>query len=222
MWRPRCPLPILDYLNSMYIKRIKCVCLLLVLLWYPVDARESIIKVHFLHGSNPKKEFIKSEKRWFGGIKGGHVGIEIDSDRVISFLPEGRFHIFPRRKKHSVFKIQSVNDFYNEIAGSSDSIKKTIVEIPLSTRGKLLLDSLSRTYITSVPYDYAFFGMRCSSACHDILGKIGVLRPYSLRTLWLRIFYPKILRRKILKMAEQNNWIVERYAGTTRRIWEKD
>ncbi|MDJ1468511.1 hypothetical protein QNI19_10730 [Cytophagaceae bacterium DM2B3-1] len=69
-----------------------------------IDAAErdtiKFIKVHFLYGSKPKKEFKFLEKKWFGGMHGGHVSIETDSV-VTGFGPKGKFHVFGNRKKLS-------------------------------------------------------------------------------------------------------------------------
>lgn len=181
------------------------------------------IKVHFLYGSKPNKLYKHSEKKWFGGIKGGHVGIEVANNQVISFVPERKLHIFPHNtNKHGRFKLQSINDFYNELAGNLDSLKKTIISISIDCKSKHLLDSVTQSYLKNTPYDYAFLGMRCSSACYDILGQIGLVYTYPKWQLWYRIFYQKILRKKILKYSEKNKWIIEKYIGTIRRIWEKD
>lgn len=69
-----------------------------------------IIKVHFLYGSKPKKEFRFLEEKWFGGMHGGHVSIETDHE-VTGFGPQGKFHIFGNKKKfHSHFSSQKILD----------------------------------------------------------------------------------------------------------------
>ena len=50
------------------------------------------IKVHFLYGSKPYARYKDTEPKWFGGMLGGHVGIETDSGRILDFGPKGRFH----------------------------------------------------------------------------------------------------------------------------------
>lgn len=50
------------------------------------------LKVHFLYGSKPLKKYKATEQKWFGGILGGHVGIEGDDDKIVNFLPKGKFH----------------------------------------------------------------------------------------------------------------------------------
>ncbi|WP_338814872.1 hypothetical protein V9L05_06675 [Bernardetia sp. Wsw4-3y2] len=47
----------------------------------------TFLKVHFLYGSKPLKSDKNTEQKWFGGILGGHVGIEVEEDKVLNFLP---------------------------------------------------------------------------------------------------------------------------------------
>src|SRR3954451_1597248 len=52
----------------------------------------SVIKVHFLYGSKPFRKYKDTEPKWFGGMLGGHVGIETDSGQILNFTPRGSFH----------------------------------------------------------------------------------------------------------------------------------
>jgi hypothetical protein len=181
------------------------------------------IKVHFLYGSVPKKEFKQTESNWFGGKLGGHVGIEGDSGKILNFLPKGKFHWFAKaRNKHSTYAIHSYNSFYSILGGDGASAKKTIVTIPVTKEQKELFNSISNNYLSNTPYDYAFVGMRCGAAAHDILGQLGIVKSYSYRKTYLKIFYPKKLRKKLLKTAKEKNWSVYQEEGTNRRKWERD
>src|ERR1700741_2237387 len=79
----------------------------LFLSFEPAIANDStIIKVHFLYGSKPAKQYKDSESKWFGGKLGGHVGIEVDSNRILNFIPQGEFHWFEKKKDpHSRYAI---------------------------------------------------------------------------------------------------------------------
>ena len=71
------------------------------------------LKVHFLYGSKPLKKYKDTEQKWFGGVLGGHVGIEGDSDKIVNFLPSGKFHWFTKKdNNHSTYAIHSVENFY--------------------------------------------------------------------------------------------------------------
>ena len=56
-----------------------------------------LIREHFLHGSKPKRAFKETEDRWFGGLLGGHTGIEYAPNKVLNFQPKSRLHLFSNR-----------------------------------------------------------------------------------------------------------------------------
>ena len=180
------------------------------------------IAIHFLYGSKPAKQFKGTEKKWFGGKMGGHVGIELAEDKVLSFAPQGKFHwIGHRSKKHSHFIIQTKEEFWN-IFGRIDAAKQASVTLPISSAQKHKLDSISSVYLANPPYDYALVGFRCGAAAYEILGQVRVVEPLSKWFTVCKIAYPKRLRKLIFKMAKKNTWAIYRQEGTQRRIWERD
>ncbi len=182
------------------------------------------LKVHFLYGSKPLAKYKKTESQWFGGLLGGHVGIEVDEkDKVLIFLPSGSFHLFSSNtNKHSTYAVHSVKDFYEIFGGNADSVKKAIVYIPVTKEQKRKFDIISKIYLRLTPYDYAFFGMRCGAATHDILGQLGIMPEYSYTKTYQKIFYPKILRKQLFEKANQNGWKIVRQEGSIKRKWEQD
>ncbi len=182
----------------------------------------SFINVHFLYGSKPRSKYKETESKWFGGILGGHVGIECNTDEIINFLPAGNVHWFEQPDEiQSSFKIHSRSSFYKIFSSSDDSIKKAIVIIPVSKRQKIKFDSLSQIYLTESPYDYAFFGMRCGAAAYDILSQMEILEPLSHSKNWRKIFYPKKFREQLFTKAHENNWEVIKMEGSSKRKWER-
>jgi hypothetical protein len=181
------------------------------------------LKVHFLYGSKPGKEYRETEPKWFGGMLGGHVGIEGDSGKVLSFLPSGKFHWFAKKKdKHSTYAIHSTGEFYSILCGNPDSIKKAVVVIPITAAQKKIFDSISAAYLAKTPYDYALWGMRCGAAGYEILAQTGILPKYSYSRTFRKIFYPRRLRKRLFKKAAEYNWIIQRQEGSQRRKWERD
>jgi hypothetical protein len=182
----------------------------------------SYLKVHFLYGSKPIKKH-KLETKWFGGLLGGHVGLESGSNKVLNFMPIGRFHLFAKNKdKNGVYLTSSVNNFYRYFGGNPDDMKKAIVHIPISIEQKNKFDSIASIYLAAPPYDYALFGIRCGSATYEILGQLNILPNYAYPTTWRKIFYPKKLRNRLFKEAVKNKWLIIKQAGSARRKWEKD
>ncbi|MFN0031272.1 MAG: hypothetical protein ACKVOR_03835 [Flavobacteriales bacterium] len=181
------------------------------------------VKVHFLYGSKPLKQYSESESKWFGGVLGGHVGIEIDSNSILNFVPNEGLHWFAHKKLfRSRFALHSFHGFYSMFSGSADSVKKAIVYVPLTTAQKLALDSISQAYLQQTPYDYAFVGMRCGAAAYHILAQLGILPEYSYRRTHLKIFYPRKLRTPLFKKARENNWFIELAEGSSKRKWDRD
>lgn len=182
-----------------------------------------LLKVHFLYGSKPKREFKSFERKWFGGILGGHVGLEADDDRIVNFMRSGEFHWFAKRSnRHSRYTVHSIQRFYSIFRYDADSVKKAVVHIPVTAQQKQKFDSITSAYITQTPYDYAFIGMRCGAATYAIMAQLGILKQYSYRKTYRRIFYPRRLRKRVFKKAEQYGWKLERSEGSMTRKWERD
>jgi hypothetical protein len=202
---------------------ITCLFFLLLMMQDGEAHDTTFIKVHFLYGSKPLKQYRKSEPVWFGGILGGHVGIEGDPDRILNFVPHGKFHLFPQNVKHSRYAIDSVNYFYSRLGGQHpDSAKQAIVIIPVTLQQKHKFDSITAVYLQQTPYDYALAGMRCGAAAYEILSQLGIMPKLSLSQASLRIIYPKKLRVQLLAEARKNGWVIVRHNGTCHRKWETD
>jgi len=181
----------------------------------------AFLRVHFLYGSKPKHAFKTTEHKWFGGIHGGHVGIESETGEILNFLPSGGFHIIAKPdERHSRFAIHDHNSFYSMFGG--DSVKRSIVTIPITPKQKQLFDSIALVYLEQTPYDYAFIGMRCGSAAYEILAQLDIVKSYSENKTGRKIFYPKKLRKRLFRKAKSNGWKIETTAGSYSRKWEKD
>lgn len=186
------------------------------------DSNTHYIRVHFLYGSRPLHKYRDTERKWFGGVLGGHVGIESDSGRIINFRSNGNFHVFQNKKDmHSRFDVHDFNGFYALFGSNPDSVKKVVITIPVSAEQKHKFDSIGTAYLKQTPYDYALFGMRCGAAAYEILAQLGIMKEFSYQKTYMKIFYPQKLRRRLLTMAGKNNWTIERYEGTSRRKWER-
>lgn len=181
------------------------------------------IRVHFLYGSRPAAKYRFIEPKWFGGMLGGHVGIGIDSSRILNFVHRGSFHLVTNKNnKHSNYIISTPEKFNSILGGNSDKVKTLTILIPIKEAQSKLLDSISSAYLKSSPYDYALFGMRCGAASYDILSQLCILPSCNYNQAARKIFYPKILRRQLLKKARENGWVMIRHEGGTQRVWEMD
>jgi hypothetical protein len=182
----------------------------------------STLKIHFLYGSKPKKNCQHFQPKWFGGLLGGHAGIEVGNEKILHFLPNGKFHYVAQKNSHSKYVYNSYRSFYEVLGGDIDSNKAAIVSIPISAAQKKTYDSLVSRYLANAPYDYAFVGYRCGSATYEALAQLHILKAMGFNATKFRVFYPRKLRKKILKKAKENGWLIERREGCASRIWEKD
>ena len=179
------------------------------------DTTANYLKVNFLYGSKPAKGFKKTESKHFGGIKGGHVNIEAGG-RVLDFLP-GKNPILPVRKKPSGgYRLN------NTAYKNKDQDKWVTIIVPLAQDQFTRLQTLFDSVATHTPYDYAIFGMRCAAASYDVLSEIGLFKKLSNKKNISKHFYPKLLRKKVLKWAEKNNYTIIKHEGRNSRKWECD
>jgi hypothetical protein len=204
----------------------KLLCLTAITLLFATQSVASdttYIKVHFLYGSRPKREFKDTEHHWFGGIHGGHVGIEVDSNYIIDFVPAGAFHIIEHQNnKHSRFVTHTVAGFWSTFGGDTGDMKRTTIVIPIDEQQKKKLDSIAAAYTSSPPYDYAFIGMRCAAAAYDVLAQIEVMQSHCRSGTYFRNFYPKRFRHHLMKKAKKEGWSIVKHEGCDTRVWEND
>jgi hypothetical protein len=178
-----------------------------------------VIKVWFLYGSRPKYKYRKTEKRIFGGIHSGHVSIQL-GDRDYGFQPlKSPVHIFPKKECGKCDFSDTL--LYQNPRHRADE-KTAVVLIPLTKEKYERLDSILREYAVRTPYDYAVFGMRCSSSAYDVLSQIGLFRKKKRFLNIATTFYPRRMRKRVFKLAEKNNYAIIRNKGRKTRVWERD
>ena len=179
------------------------------------QVKDDTIQVHFLYGSAPAKGYKKSEKKFFGGIKGGHVNIEANG-RILDFLP-GNCPILPEdRNPTGGFRINQ------GIYWDTSSSRWITIKVPVTHTQMVHLEALFDIYSEKTPYDYAVFGMRCAAASYDVLSEIGIMKKLSKKMNIMKNFYPKLLRKRMLKWAKKNNYPVLYREGKKTRKWESD
>jgi hypothetical protein len=188
-----------------------------------IQSLTDTIEVRFLYGSKPKPENKREQKRWFGGMLGGHVGIKYDSTRYLSFFYEGRVHVFQHpNNPNGRYDLQSDSAFNYIMDEDVDSVKTLVIYIPITENQRAKFVSVCESYSAKTPYDYAFFGVRCGSSTYDVLAQIGAVKQYRYFKMWRKIFYPRKLRTKLKREAKKNDWVTIKKKGTHKRKWERD
>jgi hypothetical protein len=176
--------------------------------------------LHFIHGSVARPDCSDQRIRP-GGLWGGHVEIEVD-EVFYSFnriSKERKIHIFNKKNVvdyNAIFVGLEKNDWL--IKTENDKI--TSIVIPISKQQKSQIQAIYKGFLEKTPYDYALFGMRCTASAHFILSEIGLFRPVSKWRTIVFSFYPKLLRRKVLKFAIRNNLKINLKEGIECRNWE--
>ncbi|MFL5763401.1 MAG: hypothetical protein ACJ77K_05610 [Bacteroidia bacterium] len=190
-----------------------------ILISFSCNAQSDTIKVHFLYGSKPLRKYKKTELTYFGGLHGGHVTIEVDSIDY-GFSPADRVHIFSHGKsKHSQF----TGAYTHHQPPYPEGNKLVTFYIPITAEQYQQIKKIEADYCANVPYDYAFFGMRCSASAEDILGQIGILKRKKRNLKIVRTnFYPKKLRKRMFRLAREKNYRVVMQEGRKSRKWESD
>lgn len=204
----------------MCFQRSTALVILFCILTYGLTAQ--MVLVHFIHGSKPRAAFRHTEKKWRGGLWGGHVGLEFESDCVVDFFPKGKVHwVAKRGRAEGQFAVRNREGFWGYFGLPSDSLRRTTVTIPISDEQSKRLGNLVWGYAQRSPYDYAFFGMRCTSASYDLLMESGILKKHARHSIVLRYFYPRKLRKHLLRLANEQGWEVWESAGGARRRWSE-
>ncbi|MFT5819891.1 MAG: hypothetical protein ACI8ZM_001116 [Crocinitomix sp.] len=181
----------------------------------PSEVIDSII-VHFTHGSTVK-EGCKFAKPTLGGYYGGHVEVEIDSFFYGHTLIDYPVHIFADdAQKNGRFEILTMEEWKIETEGDM----LTSIVIPVNRRQEQKLDSLIAAYKNQAPYDYAFFGQRCTSFSALFLSKAGIINELSEFEAVSAFFYPRALRFSMVEFAVHNELNVIRKKGVDCRNWE--
>lgn len=173
------------------------------------------IVVHFIHGS-VKKDSCSYNVERLGGFLGGHVELEINQN-VFGFLfKTKKIRIVPKEKYNSKVEMLHV-DLWKK---KSKHDKITSIYIPISLNQKYELLSLLNNYMNETPFDYAFFGHRCTSFIAQLLSKAKVFNKFSEEEAIVAFFYPRSLRRTLEKYAQLNNLTVLKKSGIDCQNWE--
>ena len=193
-------------------------CIMALNLIYSQDDSTTVIRVNFLYGSKPKRKFKETEVKYFGGLHGGHVSVQA-GDTDYGFGPTVMpVHIFAKRRRQSVFEARALDGQPRYGSGN----KTVTLIIPLSQQQFRALDSIHKAYCSASPYDYGFFGMRCAAATQDVLSGAGIIERRNRFWTIVSTFYPKKLRKRLIKLAEARSYQVIRSEGKATRKWEKD
>lgn len=187
------------------------------LLVYTLGRSQDTLYVYSVYGSKPLDD---SESKWFGGKLGGHVGLGINRDSIYHFNPGGHVGAFGKKDQPGSWHLSNEDEF--KCTFGCDSNKVLVVSIPVSHNEWLAVKETANQALYSPTYPYAFFGMRCAAACYDLLSYGGVVKKKSKSAMIRKNFYPRKLRKRLLKMAKKEGWKTELSPGRVSRKWDHD
>jgi hypothetical protein len=172
--------------------------------------------IHFIHGSIVQSDCIYARPR-LGGLLGGHVEIEL-SGNVYGFRQKTfPIHIFSKENTpNSIFEIWTKNAWNKR----TQYEKMTAVVLPINPEQKRVLQIILDNYLQKTPYDYAFFGKRCTSSTAEILTQAGILPPLSNFDIMTAYLSPHPLRYTLVRLAEAKNYRILFQKGVDCRFWE--
>lgn len=96
------------------------------------------------------------------------------------------------------------------------------IKIPITTPDRHQLDSISAIYVAGAPYPYAFFGMRCAAACYHLLSHTTLYPELNENKMIRKFFYPRRLRKYLLREAKKQHWETHITPGRKTRKWDHD
>lgn len=161
------------------------------------------------------------EQKWFGGKLGGHVGVSLNDGPIINFIPTSKYHIFSKKEINSAFIAMDSVEFY-QIFDDKPNNKISIIQFEISPEQAENFKKISNQYLQESPYDYSFFGMRCAAAAYDLLCSSGILDREKNSKKWMKNFYPRILRSRLLRQRKQLKIEIIHQKGREERNWEND
>lgn len=179
---------------------------------------QQYILVHFVHGSVPLPDCSDQRIR-VGGRWGGHVEIQVDN-QVFGFkYNKSDIHWMPRRRPGG-FNSEFTAIPLEQWSEDTKLDKITSFRIPVTKDTKEQIKEIYRQYHQALPYDYAFFGMRCTSSVYEVLAQIEVFPSKGKLACIVNNFYPRQLRERMIQWAENNNLEILRKKGIDCRIWD--
>jgi len=174
------------------------------------------LKIHFIHGSTPMKNCKDYPEARLGRKLGGHVEIQVEKDVFGFNYSDKKIHYFNSNNFNSTYESRIEKDW--KIDRKHDKI--TTIPFPITKDQKKLLLEKMNNYHCQPPYDYAFFGQRCTSSAAEILSDCKIFGKYSNFESVCAFFYPRELRFLMLKLAKKNNIEPVLKGGISCHKWE--
>ena len=169
------------------------------------------VKVQIVSGSKPVPGQ-DAEPMILGGLKGGHVVINLGADGVLGFsnTAEGA-HLFSRRKsKNSKFEHYSQEEWQQKIQGK----QVVTFDVVLTAEQR---KTVMRTFEGEPSVDYSVAGYRCASYALRALEEAGVIKGSQFSIKYLFAPTPNAL----VRFLERQGFTPEVQEGSKTRRWNR-
>lgn len=169
------------------------------------------IRVQIVSGSKPAPGQ-KGEEPIYGGLKGGHVVINLGVDGVLGFTNDAKgAHLFSKRKsKNSKF------EHYTEAQWEEKIREKQVVtfEIVVTANQR---DAVRRAFEGDPTVDYSVAGYRCASYALRALEEAGVIDSSQFSIKYFLAPTPTAL----VRFLERQGYKSEVQEGSEKRRWNR-
>lgn len=156
-----------------------------------------------------------------GGLWGGHVEIQVDSLVYgFEFKDRKNIHLFAQQKPQYYNATFTRINYKDWLIKNKDE-KCTSIQIPVNSDQKDSILQFYRESMTKSPYDYAFFGKRCTSSALQVLHDVGVLeKKKSRRKINWKYFYPRRARNKLTRWSKNRAYLIMTKPGIECKKWD--
>jgi hypothetical protein len=170
-----------------------------------------VVKVQIVSGSKPAPDS-EGEEKPLGGLKGGHVVINLGPEGVLGFSNTTRgTHLFSKRKhKNSKFEHYSEAQWEEKIKG------KQVVSFDIVMTAEQR-DAVKRSFEGKPPVDYSVAGYRCASYALRALEDAGVIEASRFSVKYLLAPTPTAM----IRFLERQGYEPQVQEGAKTRIWNR-
>jgi hypothetical protein len=170
-----------------------------------------LITVQIVSGSKPAPGQ-QEEEKIYGGLKGGHVVINLGADGVLGFTNDAKgAHFFSRRRsKNSKF------EHYTEAQWEEKIKEKQVVTFKIMVTANQR-DAVRRDFEGEPTVDYSIAGYRCASYALRALEDAGVIDSSQFSIKYFLAPTPAAL----VKFLERQGYKPEVQEGSAKRRWNR-
>lgn len=167
------------------------------------------VKVQIVSGSKPAPGY-EGEDKIYGGMRGGHVVIDMGADGVLGFTNDVKGgHFFSKKKsKNSKF------EHYTQAQWATKTEAKQVVTFEIQLTAEQA-QTVKQAFEGDPPVDYSVVGYRCASYALRALEDAGIVKGSHFSIKYFLAPTPTAL----IRFLERQGYKPQVQHGTKKRIW---